>query len=348
MNSTPVIARSSRILMVEYALPEHIVTNSEIEALHPEWKMAQVVRRTGVLSRHWCSAEETALDLAEIACRRAEARAPGLIAQSDMILFCTQSPDHWMPPNACLLQQRLGLPRETAALDFSLACSGFVYGLYLANALLASGSARQVLFVTAETYSKWMHPNDRGPVTLFGDGAAVTILSVFNSPPLQFALGSDGSGANTFCVPAGAARTPRSAESARESTDASGNVRSAEHLLMDGPAVLDFVKKEMPRIVYKYLADVGETLDSVDLVLLHQASQVGLDYLNHALAVPPAKQFSNIANIGNTVSASIPIALRDAERAGVLQPGMRVLLVGFGVGLSWGTVLITWNPSVQT
>ena len=100
-----------------------------------------------------------------------------------------------MPPNACLLQDRLGLPRETAALDFSLACSGFVYGLFLANALLASGSARQVLLITAETYSKWMHPDDRGPMTLFGDGAAITILAAADSVPLRFALGSDGSGA---------------------------------------------------------------------------------------------------------------------------------------------------------
>jgi len=334
---------SSRITLVESALPERRVTNDELAARHPTWKMPQVAVRTGVLERRWCNADETALDLAEAACRRAEERMPGLIAASDVVLFCTQSPDYWMPPNACLLQDRLGLTTRTAALDFSLACSGFVYGLYMANALIASRSARQVLLVTAETYSRWMHPGDRGPMTLFGDGAAVTVITASDGPPMRFALGSDGSGANTFCVPSGAARTPRSEASARETTDASGNVRSDEHLHMDGGAVLDFVKREMPRIVRTFLEENGATLDDVDLVVFHQASQVGLDYLNQALRVPPAKRFSNIARIGNTVSASIPIALRDAELAGALRAGMRVLLVGFGVGLSWGSALITWQ-----
>jgi 3-oxoacyl-[acyl-carrier-protein] synthase-3 len=348
MIASPGAIRSARIAGIEYALPERVVSNAELAALHPGWKMPQVALRTGVSSRHWCRPDQTALDLAVDACARLEARSAGIIARTDTILFCTQSPDHWMPPNACLLQDRLGLPVETAALDFSLACSGYVYGLHLANALLASGGAQQVLLVAAETYSKWMHPGDRGPMTLFGDGAAATVLVPDQSGTPGFALGSDGSGAKTFCIPAGAARTARSPESGRETTDASGNVRTAEHLMMDGAAVLDFVKREMPRIVTAYLARAAVPLESIDLVVFHQASRVGLDYLNAALHVPEAKRFSNLASIGNTVSASIPIALRDAELAGRLTPGMRVLLVGFGVGLSWGVGLIHWNPTIET
>jgi 3-oxoacyl-[acyl-carrier-protein] synthase-3 len=301
-----------------------------------------------VVARHWCDSSETALDLALKACARLEARAPGMIAASDAILFCTQSPDHWMPPNACLLQERLGLPRTVAALDFSLACSGYVYGLYLANALLVSRMARQVLLVTSETYSKWMHPDDRGPVTLFGDGGAVSVLAADGDVAIPFAMGTNGAGARAFCVPAGAARTPRDDAATREAPDRSGNIRSALHLHMDGATVLDFVKQEMPSVVREYLTSLKMTLDDVDLVLFHQASQVGLDYLNDALRVPTAKRFTNMAQIGNTVSASLPIALRDAERDGVLRAGMRVLLVGFGVGLSWGVCLITWNPDSIT
>lgn len=332
------------IAAVEYALPERVVTNDELAALHPEWKLQHVARRTGVFSRRWCGPDETALDLAEQACAALERRSPGLIGASDAILFCTQTPDHWMPPNACLLQARLGLPRSTAALDFSLACSGYVYGLYLGYALLSSRSARQVLLVAAETYSKWMHPDDRGPMTLFGDGASVSVLAAGGSAPTRFSLGTDGRGATAFCVPAGGARTPRSASTSVPSLDRSGNVRTAEHLMMDGAAVLDFVKAEVPLAVAEYLRSMESSIADVDLVILHQASQVALDYLHQALQVPESKRFTNLGAIGNTVSASLPIALRDAELAGALRPGMRVLLVGFGVGLSWGITLITWHP----
>lgn len=335
----------SGIVGIEYALPERVVTNEELEEEHPGWNLPQVAKATGVFARHWCDSEETALDLAVAACERMMKRNPALISACDAILFCTQSPDHWMPPNACLLQDRLDLPPSTAALDFSLACSGFVYGLYLANALVASGSAKQVLLVTADTYSKWIHPNDRGPLTLFGDGAAITVVAPSESGIGHCALGTDGTGGPLFCVPAGAARTPRSPETAQGKTDLFGNTRSAEHLMMNGPAVLDFVKQEIPGFVRSFLETVGESIDSLDLVVFHQASRLGLDYLNNALNVPSEKRFSNIAAIGNTVSASLPIALRQAEEDGTLVPGMRVLLVGFGVGLSWGATIITWGTS---
>ena len=341
----PVPRGRAAIVAIDYALPARVVTNDELERDHPQWKLDQVVKRTGVHARHWCSPDETALDLAVTACERLAARTPAWVADCDAILFCTQSPDYWMPPNACLLQDRLGLPRTTVALDFSLACSGFVYGLYLANALVTSGSARQVLLVTAETYSKWIHPDDRGPLTLFGDGAAVSVVVPSTNGIGPCVLGTDGSGALSFCVPAGAARSPASAETKNAERDLSGNIRTAEHLMMDGPAVLDFVKREIPSFVQEFLAHEGESVDTIDLAVFHQASLLGLDYLNNALKVPDEKRFSNLMNIGNTVSASLPIALRQAEEQGVLIPGMKVLLVGFGVGLSWGAMLVTWGAS---
>ena len=338
------VLAGSGIAAIEYALPERVITNDELDRLHPGWKMTEVAKRTGVFARHWCTPQETALDLAVTACERLKTRDPELLSRCDAILFCTQSPDQPMPPNACLLQDRLGLPSSIAALDFTLACSAFVYGLYLANALVVSGSARQVLLVTAETYSKWMHPEDRGPITLFGDGAAVTVLTPSSSARIgQCALGTDGSGAPVFCVPAGGARNPRDAETAVGRADMFGNMRSPENLLMNGRAVLDFVKQEIPTFVKIFLEQSGESIDSIDLVVFHQASRLGLEYLDSALAVPEAKRFSNLASIGNTVSASIPIALRQAEEDGRLHPGMRVLLVGFGVGLSWGVSIITWG-----
>jgi 3-oxoacyl-[acyl-carrier-protein] synthase-3 len=329
---------------IEYAFPEHKISTSELAEKHPEWRMDQVVLRTGVETRYWCESGETALDLAETACRRLIKRMGNDLKQIDVILFCTQSPDHIMPPNACILQHRLNLPRTVAALDYNLACSGFIYGLFLSKALIVSGSARNVLLVTAETYSKWMHPDDRGPMTLFGDAAAATLISASDQIGLsEILLATDGGSASSFFVPAGGARLPCSPETKQVIEDKNGNIRTLENLSMDGAAVLDFVKQEVPLLVETLLNQANLTLDDLDLVIFHQASQVTLDFLNRKLHIPPNKQFSNLRHVGNTVSASIPIALRDAELQGVLKPGMKVMVVGFGVGLSWGGCIINWR-----
>jgi 3-oxoacyl-[acyl-carrier-protein] synthase-3 len=332
----------ARIAAIDYALPGRRVSNAMLADMHPGWQMEQVVLRTGVKERYWCKADETALDLADIACRKVLARAGWEAREIDAVLFCTQSPDQVMPPNACLLQARLGLSNSVAALDFSLACSGFIYGLYLAKALVESGAARRVLLVTGETYSKWMHPDDRGPITLFGDGAAATLIEPGRRGIESILVRTNGHGAEVFRIPAGGARQPSSQRTKEVSLDASGNARSAEHIHMDGAAVLDFVKKEIPPLVKAVLGQARLGPDDFDLAVFHQASKVTLDFLNRALHIPASKQFSNLATVGNTVSASIPIALRDAETQGVLRPGMRVLLTGFGVGLSWGGCVLTW------
>jgi 3-oxoacyl-[acyl-carrier-protein] synthase-3 len=340
MNS--VSSHGAYVAGIDYALPARRVTNAMLAELHPAWQMEQVALRTGVQERAWCNENETALDLAEVACRRVLTRMNWTASEIDAVLFCTQSPDYVMPPNACLLQARLGLPKSTAALDFPLACSGFVYGLYLAKALIESSAARRVLLVTAETYSKWMHPDDRGPMTLFGDGAAATLIAGGRSGIGALAMGTDGGGASTFMIPAGGARQPASAQTKQPLTDPSGNVRTAENLYMNGGAVLDFVKTEIPGFVQVLLGKAGLTMAMIDLVILHQASQVTLDHLYRALHIPQGKRFSNIAQVGNTVSASIPMAVRDAELQGILKPGAQLLLVGFGVGLSWGGCFLTW------
>jgi len=327
---------------IDYVLPARQVSNADLDKLHPEWQMKQVGLRTGVENRYWCDTKETALDLAETACRKLLTQLSLAPEEIEVVLFCTQSPDFIMPSNACLLQHRLGLKRSVAALDFSHACSGFIYGLYLANAFVQSGSAHTILVVTAETYSKWIHPDDRGPLTLFGDAAAATLISAGRGGFGPFILGTDGSGVDAFIIPAGGARMPRSQETVEVVKDEFGNTRSAEHIFMNGTAILDFVKKEIPPMVRNLLNQAEISLDDLDLVIFHQASQLVLDYLYRSLRIPSQKQFSNLARVGNTVSASIPIALREAELASALKTGMRVMLVGFGAGLSWGGCIINW------
>jgi 3-oxoacyl-[acyl-carrier-protein] synthase-3 len=333
--------RGAFIEAIEYELPLRTQTNAELAELHPNWNMGEIALRTGVKSRHWAAADETALDLAHRACNRLLARV-GLERRAvDAVIFCTQTPDHVMPPNACLLQHRLVLSNRVVAFDISLACSGFVYGLYLAKAMILSGCNR-VLLVTADTYSRLIHPDDRGPMTLFGDAAAATLISSGKASIGEFVLGTDGGGATAFIVPAGAARQPRTADTAIPHTDAYGNTRSAESIRMRGNAVLDFVKREIPRNISELLDKAETRLDAIDLFVLHQASNLSTYYVSRALSLPADKVFTNIDHVGNTVSASIAIALADAQTQGVLRPGMHVLLCGFGVGLSWGSCLVQW------
>jgi len=332
----------AEIAAIEYVLPARCVTNDELDKLHPEWSIHKVAERTGVLTRFISGQDETALDLAVEACEKLFQSE--IVTPEDVgaIIVCTQSPDHIMPPNATLLQHRLGLPLSIAAFDYSLACSGFIYGLFMAKALIESQSLDNILLVTTETYSKLIHPDDRGTMALFGDGAAVTLLRKGSKGVGNVVLGTDGSGGKRFIVPAGGSRLPQSSETCVEILNAMGNVRTQENIHMDGPAVMAFVKERVPGCVTQLLDQAGYTQDDISLFIFHQGSALSLDYLEKALSIPKEKTYNNLAWVGNTVSASIPIAVRDAQSEGLIVPGSRVVLTGFGVGFSWGACIVEW------
>jgi len=326
---------SGKIVAIASHLPEQVLSNDDLAALYPSWPADKILDKTGVQTRHIAAPGETAVDLAEAAAKALFAQgrvAPGDI---DYLLFCTQAPDHILPTSACLLQQRLGLRNDIGALDFNLGCSGFVYGLSMAQALIASGQARRVLLLTADTYSKLIHPMDRGVRSLFGDGAAATVIEAVerDTPALgPFVFGTDGAGAENLIVPAGGFRQPRSAETAVVTEDASGNLRSADHLYMNGAAIMTFTLGAVPAAIDQLLARAGAALDDYDAVVLHQASAFILDRLRRKLAVPEDRFVVALRDWGNTVSSTIPMALEPLVRDG--RP-RRVLLVGFGVGYSW-------------
>ena len=333
----------SRIAAVAGYLPETVLDNNELACLYPEWSAEKIFEKTGIRERRVCGENETAGDLAEQAARRLLAAGGIDPAAIGFLLLVTQSPDYFLPTTACILQHRLGLPTSCAALDVNMGCSGYLYGLSLAQGLIAAGTARQVLLLTAETYSRHLHPRDRSVRTIFGDGSAATLISAADAPGIgAFVLGTDGGGFQKLIVPAGGMRLPRSPATAVEQTDASGNVRSRDHLFMDGPEIFSFTITTVPRTVQETLAANALTLDAVDLFVFHQANKYMLDFLCRKCKIDPAKFYMNFADCGNTVSASIPIALARAERDGLLKPGMKVMLVGFGVGLSWGATVITW------
>lgn len=324
------------------ALPEQVVTNAQLHAEHPEWNFAALAEKVGVKQRRIAADDETSLDFGERACRVLLDRHSGLLDLVDILIFCTQTPDHVLPPNSCLLHQRLGLVERVAAFDLAHACSGFIYAISQARAYIAAGMARNVLIVNADTYSKLIHPDDRSARALFGDGATATWIEATEDARgiVDVVCCTAGSLFDKFIVPAGGCRCPRSKATGEEFTDASGNVRTAEHIHMSGRDILAFVNKRIPQHIDEVLARNQITREDIDLYVFHQASAMVLDSLTRLLRLPQSKVFRNLDQIGNTVSASIPLALAEARAGGRLASPATVLLCGFGAGFSWGTAIV--------
>lgn len=334
---------NSTIAAIEYYLPEAIVTNAQLASENPDWSIEAVEKKSGVFQRHIAAQHETACDLAKLACNKLFISSPLKKEQIDGIIFCTQSPDYVMPPNSHLLQSYLGLSDNILAFDFNLACSGYVYGLAIADSLIKTARAQNILLVTADTYSKFINPKDRSTRVLFGDGAAVSWIKSLDNNTLgfiDFALASHGSGFESFYIPAGGAKQPKSAESQREATTTRGITRCPENIHMDGLAVWSFINSAVPKQIRSILERNNLRLADIDQFIFHQASQLTLTSLTQLLELPKEKVFMNMANIGNTVSASIPIAIKDAQVTQQIEPGQLLLLSGFGVGLSYASAIV--------
>lgn len=333
---------SAAVKSIASYFPAKTLENEELAKDFGDWDAAKILAKTGIASRHLASSGECASDLGVEAARKLF--ATGVCGQQDIdfLLFCTQSPDYFLPATACVLQSRLGLPTHCGALDFNQGCSGFVYGLSLAKGLVETGAARNVLLITAETYSKFINPRDRSARTIFGDGAAATLVSAVEADHDligPFVFGTDGRGAQRLIVPAGGMRQPVTPETAIEMEDG-GNWRSPQNLYMDGPEIFNFTLRVVPAALKELLKRSGVELAQVDYFVFHQANKFMLDRLQAKLQIPVAKFCLYMETCGNTVSSTIPIALEYALRAGQVKPGNRVMLIGFGVGLSWAATMI--------
>jgi 3-oxoacyl-[acyl-carrier-protein] synthase-3 len=331
---------------IRSALPETILGNEQLASEYAGWSAEKIFEKTGICTRHIAALDECASDLAVRAGQSLIADLGLEPSSVDYLLYCTQTPDYILPTTACLLQHRLGLPLSCGALDFNLGCSGYVYGLGLAKALIDGQQARTVLLLTADTYSKLINPADKSVRTLFGDGAAATLIVAREQESLigPFVYGTDGAGAANLIVPTGGMRRAVVPD-AQAVPDDSGNARTVNDLYMDGAQIFNFTLRMVPEAVRRLLAKAGIDLEAVDLFVFHQANRFMLEHLRRKLQIPPEKFVIAMEHVGNTVSSSIPIALRQVEERGELKPGALIMLVGFGVGYSWGATLIRWNPT---
>jgi 3-oxoacyl-[acyl-carrier-protein] synthase-3 len=313
-------------------VPERVMTNHDLEKIvhtSDEW----ITSRTGIRERHIVSADETTSSMAIAAGRRAIERAGLTPGDIDLVIVGTATPDYQFPATACLVQDALGV--EGGAFDLEAGCTSFMYGLAVASALVSTGMYQHVLVVGSESLSRILDWTDRATCVLFGDGAGAVVVSpgVYCEFEPQYVLGSDGSGAQALCLPAGGSRMP-----AREET-----VRDGLHFVrMAGPEVFRFATRVVAQATSQVLAKAGMTAADIDLFIPHQANTRIIESAARRLNIPEERVFVNIERYGNTSSASIPIALCEADEKGLLEPGNRVVMVGFGAGLTWGAGAIQW------
>lgn len=325
----------AKIIAIAGYLPERVVTNDDLAQAHPEWEMNKTVAKTGIRSRHCASEDEWSSDLAIRAVQKLLAEHPSARERIDFILCCTQTPDHLLPSMACRIQHECGFGTHLAALDINMGCSGYVYGLTLASALVNSHQASGVLLVTADVYTKLLKPNDRNTHSIFGDAATATLIvcsEVATEPGLLIGAtvtGTDGGGYHSL-VAQGSAMKPAEGD---------------QGLFMNGPEVFAFTLNRVPGLVSRLLDRVGMTLDEVSLVVPHQANAFMLESLRSTLGIPPDKFVVSMHETGNTVSSSIPLALLSSGFPFAQGDVCSVLLIGFGVGFSWAGTLLTQDPS---
>ena len=326
----------SQIGPIAVYFPDRSETNDELQAQNPDWDLALIAEKTGIYSRTIAAPGETASDLGVKAAQKLLADNAIDPKSIDYILFCTQTPDYPLPTTACLIQDRLGLRTNIGAIDFNLGCSGFVYGLSLAEGLIASGQCKRILLITAETYSKYILDDDRSIRPIFSDAAAATLIEAQDQKAISgFEFGTDGSGADTLIVADGGARSPACAIKPRN------RKRRDSRLYMDGPSLMSFTVGAIPQMVREMVSKQGLALEQIDYFLMHQATRKMLEQLQVALATDGERLPIRLENRGNTVSCTLPILISDLRSEGKLLTGSRNVLVGFGVGWSWAGC--TWT-----
>ncbi len=321
---------------ISYYLPEKILSNNIISSEFPEWDVNKIASKTGINERRVTAPDEFASDLAIKAAEKIF-RENNINKESiDFLLYCTQSPDYFLPTTACILQNKLNLKTSIGALDFNLGCSGYVYGLSLAKSLIVTGIANNVLLITSETYSKFIHPKDKSNKTIFGDAASATIIS--NKPGSiiigDFVFGTDGSGAENLIVKNGGIRNLN--QNGVDHFDEFGNVRNDNNLYMNGSEIFNFTSESIPNLTNEILKKTGMKLENIDLFIFHQANKYMLNHIRKKIGIPEDKFLISMEHCGNTVSSTIPIAMCEAIKLGRFNSIKNCLLEGFGVGYSWG------------
>ncbi len=331
------------IKAISYYLPEKVLDNEQINKQFPEWSADKISTKTGIYQRHIAADNEFVSDMAIKASEQLFEEHNINKHTIDFVLLCTQSPDYFLPTTACIVQDKLGLPTTVGALDFNLGCSGYVYGLGIAKGLIAAGIAKNILLITSETYSKFIHEKDKSNRTIFGDAASATLINADDgyAEILDFDLGTDGKGAGNLIVKNGGIKYPAQKYTSEDVTDEFGNVTNDDNLYMNGTEIFNFTSGAVPSLINQVLSKNGLNASDINLYIFHQANKYMLNHLRKKLKIEEDQFYYFLENCGNTVSSTIPIALYEAQKEG--KTNGNVLLAGFGVGYSWGGCILRFD-----
>lgn len=331
------------IKAIEYVFPEKEISNGTLQKEFPEYDFSKFEKKVGIKTRYVVNEDETALDLA---CKAVNKLFQNGIDKSkiDYVLYCTQSPEYILPTTACILQDRVGLNKNIGAFDFNLGCSGYTYGLSFAKALINSNQAKKVLLVTAETYSKFIHEKDRTNRSIFGDAATATIIEATDQEFIgDFLFGTDGNGYDKLIVKNGGSKNKFDPNCGIKKYG-TGNQYTDNHIYMNGPEIFNFTASEIPKFAKEILIKNKLEKENIDQFIFHQANAFMLNFMRKRIKVEPEKFYINLEKGGNTVSSTIPIALKNYSQN--IKNTESIILLGFGVGLSWSGGLIKLNKKL--
>ena len=332
----------------EVFLPQKVLQNSDIVSLNPTWSSESIFNKIGIEQRHIAGENESTTDMAIEAINKLFFSQTSIKKEDiDFIIFCTQTPDFEIPTNACFLQHAVGLRSDIGAYDYNLGCSGFVYGLSMAKGFIETRQARNILLVTSEAYSKRIHISDYKNMSLFGDASTATIISAdkggvadLSGEILSFKFGTDGSNYDKLihfssgnCI-----------NEKKKKYNVSYNESNFgdDYLYMDGSAIFNFTLSAIPGLIEQTLAKNNIYAQEIDLYIMHQANQFMLEAIRKKAKLPQEKFYISMKKVGNTVSSTIPIAIKSAIEEKKIKRGSKVLLAGFGVGLSMAGCVISF------
>ena len=321
-----------RIRGLGSCIPDRVVTNRELEEQYG-FEEGWIQRRTGILQRRFAAPDQATSDLAATAAKRAMAAAGVTAEEIDLLVVGTFTPDYTCPSTACLVQHQLGI--DAPAMDLQAACSGFMYALVTAAQFVVTGNARTALVIGADVNSRIVRPDDQRTAPLFGDGAGAVVLTAGEPDQglLKYQLGADGGGGPLLDRPAGGTAQPLTAAA----VEAGGH-----YLRMDGRSVFKWAIQAVTDSIQTVLQQADCQPEEVSLFVLHQANLRIIDHAMKVLRIPQDRVLNNLQRVGNTSAASIPLVLDEAAANGQIKRGDRILMCGFGAGLTWGTGLFRW------
>ena len=314
-----------KIKEIHYYYPKKTISNHDIEKSHPEWQVRKLFNFSGVKKRHIANNDETSLSMSVNLIKNILKKNKNFLSNIDGIIFCTQSPDYLLPSNSSVLQGTFKFRENIFTLDISHACSGFLYSLGLADSLIKNKRCKKILLINSDTYSKMLNPNDRSTKLLFSDAASLTVVDSSSNNLIDINFSNSGKHYEKLIYK-------------YKGFNKHSNKATNKHLKMDGMGIMSFINSKLPKQINSILKKNKLNLSDIDYFFFHQASKLALDNLVKLLNIPKNKVIYDLEH-GNTVSASIPIALKKTQKKNIIKKNNLILFCGFGVGLSWSTAL---------